>query len=248
MALNTVAQGGHAQRERRFYARMAVFIAAAVVLGFGPSFYLKSLGLSYPRPNPDLVPALMVHGLVFTAWLAIFMTQVLLVGAARRDLHRKLGVAGIALGAAMVPVMYLTATGMVARGSAPPYTDPLTWSAVPLVGIPVFIAMLAMGWRESRRDLGAHKRLMLGIMLMLLQPALSRLPLFPPTLLLSCIQLALCWLVFVPLFVWDMRTLGALHRATKIGAGLFALVIVAQVFFLATPGIWSSFVVLLPGF
>lgn len=227
---------------------MAWFCVIAVLAGFGPSFYFKWAGLSYPRPNPELGPAMMLHGLVFTAWLATFLVQVSLVRAGRRDLHRSLGMAGMALGAVMVPVMYVTATDMVLRGSAPPFTDVLTWSAVPLVSIPVFVAMLWLGWRESRRDLQAHKRLMLGIMLMLLEPALHRLPLLPPSLLLNAVHMALCWLVFVPLLVWDMRTLGRLHWATKLGAGLFALIIVLQAFFLATPGLWSSFVVLLPGF
>ena len=248
MAGKFATQGGRVERERRFYARMAWFIVIAVVLGFGPSFYLKPLGLSFPRPNPELVPSLMVHGLVFTAWVALFFAQVSLVGASRRDLHRNLGVVGMVLGLVMIPVMYLTATDMVARGSTPPFTDPLTWSAVPMVAIPVFVVMLWLGWRESRRDLAAHKRLMLGIMLMLLEPALHRLPLFPPTMLLNAVHMVLCWLVFVPLIVWDMRTLGRLHWATKTGAGLFALVIASQIFFLAVPGLWSSFVVLLPGF
>lgn len=236
-----------AARERRFYTRMAWFIVVLVVLGFGPSFYLKPLGLSYPRPNPPLIPNLMVHGLVFTAWVGLFVAQVSLVSAGRRDLHRAVGVAGMLLGVAMVPVMYLTAVWMVARGSAPPFTDALTWTAVPLVAIPVFVAMLWLGWRESRRDLQAHKRLMLGTMLMLTEPAVHRLPLLPPTLLTNAVHMTLCWLVMVPLIVWDLRTLGRLHWATKVGGGLFALVIAMQVVFVGVPGLWASFAVHLPG-
>ncbi len=248
----TVTEGAGAMppgaRERRFYTRMAWFIAFAIVLGFGPSFYLKPLNLfNYPRPNPPLVTDLMVHGLVFSAWLAVFLAQVSLVSAGRRDLHRALGVAGMALGVAMVPVMYVTAAGMVARGSAPPFTDALTWSAVPLVSIPVFIAMLWLGWRESRRDLQAHKRIMLGLMLMLTEPALHRLPLLPPSVMTNNVHMAACWLVFVPLIVWDRRTLGRVHWATKLGAGLFALVIAMQVFFVSVPGVWASFARHLPG-
>src|ERR1019366_1216110 len=131
-----------ATRERRFYTRMAWFLLALVFIGFAPSFYLKPLGLSYPRPNPPLIPGLLLHGAVFTTWVAIFMTQVTLVGAGRRDLHRSLGVAGMALGVAMIPVMYLTAVWQVARASQPPFTDPLTWTVVPMAGIPIFALML----------------------------------------------------------------------------------------------------------
>ena len=59
-----------ASRERRFYTRMAWALVALVFIGFAPSFYLKPLGLSYPRHNPPLIPNLMLHGAVFSAWVA----------------------------------------------------------------------------------------------------------------------------------------------------------------------------------
>ena len=127
-------------RERRFYTRMAWLLVALIFLGFAPSFYLKWLGISFPRPNPPLIPNLILHALVFTAWVLTFLAQVSLVAAGRRDLHRGLGMFGMALGAAKVPVMYLTAVWQVERASVPPFTDPLTWTVVPLVGIPAFAA------------------------------------------------------------------------------------------------------------
>ena len=116
-----------------------------------------------------------------------------------------------------------------------------------MVGIPVFALMLWLGWSATRRDLQAHKRLMLSLMIMLTEPAISRFPLSPPSLIGFSLQLILCWFVFVPLFVWDFRSRGALHWATKTGAGLYALIITAQIFFLATPGVWSAFAAHLPG-
>ena len=87
---STASIDSAAARERRFYTRMAWFLVALVFIGFGPSFYLKPLGLSYPRPNPPLIPNLMLHGTVFTAWIAIFVAQVSLVASGRRDLHLSL--------------------------------------------------------------------------------------------------------------------------------------------------------------
>lgn len=234
--------------ERRFYSRMALFMLVVVLIGFGPSFYLKPLDLvHYPRPNPSLTPGVMVHGLTFSAWIVVFIAQTQLVAAGRRDLHRALGVAGIGLGVALLPVMYLTAVWQVARANQPPITDPLTWTAVPLAGIPVFAALLLLGLRYSRRDLQAHKRLMLGLMIMVMQPALHRFPIFPPTLLFFVIVSILTWLLFVPLFLWDRRTIGKLHWATKLGAALFALVIAAQTIGLAIPGLWAPIAERLPG-
>ena len=247
MAGKSQSYSSMASRERRFYSRMAWALVALVFIGFAPSFYLKPLGLSYPRPNPTLIPNLMLHGTLFTAWVLIFLAQVSLVSAGRRDQHRALGVIGFARGLAMIPVMYVTAVWQVVRASQPPFTDPLTWTVVPLVGIPVFAVMLWLGWRTTRRDLQAHKRLMLGLMIMLTQPAIARLPLAPPLLIGFSVLSSLSLLLFVPLFIWDLRSRGALHWASKLGAALYALVVVAQIFFLATPGIWSAFAKHLPG-
>ena len=148
MAGKSQSYSSMASRERRFYSRMAWALVALVFIGFAPSFYLKPLGLSYPRPNPTLIPNLMLHGTLFTAWVLIFLAQVSLVSAGRRDQHRALGVIGFALGLAMIPVMYVTAVWQVVRASQPPFTDPLTWTVVPLVGIPVFAVMLWLGWRS----------------------------------------------------------------------------------------------------
>ena len=62
-------------RERRFYRRMAIFLVVIVLLGFGPSFYLRGIVPEYPRPNPTLPPAVIAHGLFFTLWMAAFVAQ-----------------------------------------------------------------------------------------------------------------------------------------------------------------------------
>lgn len=233
--------------ERRFYTGMALVMAGLVLIGFGPSFYFKSLGISFPRPNPSLTPLIIFHGLVFSLWVAVFVTQASLVAAGRRDLHRKLGVAGIALAFALVPIMYLTTVAQVARASQPPFTDPLTWTVVPLMSIPFFVALIWQGWRSSRRDLQAHKRLMLGAMIMMVQPAIGRLPIAPPILEGAGILAFVGWLLFVPLFLWDRRSLGRIHWATWLGAVFYALSLIGQMAFLAWPGPWARFAAHLPG-
>lgn len=236
------------QSERRFYTGMALLMVALVLIGFGPTFYLKPFDLiHYPRPAPPLTPSLMTHGLVFTLWLLLFLTQTSLVAAGRRDLHRKLGVGGMMLAVMLVPIIYLNAVWQVARASQPPFTDPLTWTAVPLVPVPFYIAMIWLGWRWRQRDLQAHKRLMLGVMIMLTEPAIGRLPIAPPTLGGFSALAVGGWLLFIPLFLWDRRSLGHLHWATRLGASFYALMIAIKLFMLATPGLWSSFAVHLPG-
>lgn len=235
-------------QERRFYSRMALLIAAVVVLGFGPSFYLRPFDvIHFPRPNPPITPSLMVHSAVFSLWVVIFIAQTQLVAAGRRDLHKALGAFGFLLGVVMVPVMYLAMVDAIARNSTLPFVDVLTFSVVPLGGIPFFIILLALGWRARKKDLQSHKRYMLGLMIMLSQPVCARLPLAPPVLIGFTLMSALPFLIFIPLVMWDRKTRGGIHPATRTAIALFALLLAIQTFFLATPGLWSSFVVHLPG-
>jgi hypothetical protein len=231
--------------ERRFYTGMALAMIALVVIGFGPSFYLRG-AIHFPRPNPSIPPLVMAHGVVFTLWMLLFAIQASLVGMNRRDLHMRLGLAGMALAALLVPIMYLTAVGQVARVNQPPFTTALAWTVVPLLAIPVFVALVWLGWK-NRRDAQAHKRLMLGAALLMMDPAIGRLPLAPPTLTGHAILGLLAWLMFLPLFWWDWKTRGSLHWATKVGAGLVALMILVPIVVLAwVPG-WERAAAMLPG-
>lgn len=244
MATAAKGQGveGH-DAERRFYARMALAIIITTFIGFAPSFYLFQL-VSYPRPNPALTPLVMLHGLALTTWLALFYTQIRLVAAKRRDIHRQLGVWGMALGVAILPISYLTATHAIARGLHPPIIDAQSWSAVPLLAIPAMGFLLWMGWR-SRMEPQAHKRFMLVYTICMVEPGLGRWPIFPPTMAGHVISNLLAFAFIVPLILWDRRTIGHLHWATKaaiaaLAFGSFARYIVWGL------GIWPSTVALLP--
>ena len=61
--------------ERRFYSRMALFLVAVVFIGFAPSFYLRGLVPEFPRPNPTLPPAVLLHAGLFTLWMLIFVAK-----------------------------------------------------------------------------------------------------------------------------------------------------------------------------
>lgn len=227
-----------ADAERRFYSGMAIFMIALVLIGFAPSFYFRGL-VDSPRPNPSLSPLVWLHGLMFSAWMLIFLTQVRLVAAGRRDLHMMLGRWSMIFAIALVPLMIATTIGQVARATQPPSFTPLGWTAVPAFVIPVFVALVWGGW-SNRRDAQAHKRLMLGAALLMMDPAIGRLPVFPPGMLGVHLSDFAGWSPFLALFVWDWRSMGRLHWATLYGAGLMALAIILRSFALTSP-IWENF-------
>jgi cytochrome bd-type quinol oxidase subunit 2 len=233
--------------ERKFYTRMALFLVFVVLLGFGPSFYLRGLVPPYPRPNPTLPPFVILHGTVFTLWMALIIAQTQLIAARKHEIHMRLGKAGMIFAIMMIPVMYLAAVWQVARANQAPFTDPLTWTIVPLATIIPFAVLVWNGWR-NRRDVQTHKRLMLSAaILVVMGPSIGRLPLGPPILPVFTAQLLLGFLLFVPLILWDRKTVGHVHPATKFGIGMAALWIVfpLSVFWLDLP--WASVAAHLPG-
>ena len=232
--------------ERKFYTRMAILLVAVAFVGFAPSFYLRGIVPS-PRPNPTLPPGVMLHGLLFTAWMMLVVVQTQLVAARRTQIHMKLGVASTVLAAALIPVMYLTSVWQVERANQPPFTDPLTWTAVPLAVIIPYAILIWNGWAH-RRQAQWHKRMMLSAAIILVAgPAIGRLPLGPPLLTVMSVQLLLGLALFIPLFVWDRRSSGRVHPATWLGFGLAAVSVLVPLAVFWTGADWASVARQLPG-
>jgi hypothetical protein len=233
--------------ERKFYSRMALFLVLLVLLGFGPSFYLRDVVPPYPRPNPTLPPTVILHGSLFTLWMLAIVAQTQLIGARKHAIHMQLGKLTVLLACLLVPVMYLTAVWEVARANQAPFTDPLTWTIVPLSVIVPFAILIWKGW-SNRREVQSHKRYMLSAAIItVMGPTLGRLPIAPPTKLGFSIVLLLGLALFVPLFLWDRKSTGHVHPATRFGFAMAAITVAIPlaVFWLNLP--WAKVVAHLPG-
>lgn len=134
----------------------------------------------------------------------------MLIAVWRRDLHIKLGIAGMTLAAVM---LYFVAAGQVERASNPPIVCSLSWSALTLVGIPVFAGYALLGWRY-RRDARGHKRLMLVAALLMMDPSVDRFPIFPLSMTGNYLASTASWAMFLPPIIWDLHHLKRLHWGT----------------------------------
>lgn len=230
MATRTPAMG-KARNDRLFFGTMAVAILATIFIGFAPSFYLRD-AIPAPRPLLPMTPLVILHGLLFSSWVLLFMTQTLLISGGRTDIHRRLGRLAMVLLPAMIVVATLTALGGVARQSGPPTVPPLSWLAVPLLDVPLFAGLIgaALYFRHKPQ---VHKRLMLIAMIGLLPPAIGRMPLsdiFPGPIGFFGVSA----LFLLPLFAWDYASKGRPQTATVAGA---AAVIGSDIFRIA---IWET--------
>jgi hypothetical protein len=153
-----------------FYLTMVLVSAAIIFVGFAPSFYLKSV-IHAPPPLTQLTIA---HGVVFTAWILLFITQVSLISRKQPALHRQMGILGAVLYGAVASLGLSTAITAGRLGHAPPEAPaPLAFMALGLFTIVAALALVVMVlWNRRRSDW--HKRLMLASLFMMTGPGTGR--------------------------------------------------------------------------
>lgn len=174
LATPTTPTAGY-RRGRRLYTWMSVVIGCLVFAGFARTFYLRGL-----FPNKPLTPLVLFHGILFTTWIIIFITQVRLIAKGRTDIHRKLGVFAACVAVLMPIVGTLAAIASAKRGFTPPGgPPPLTFLAIPLSDMVVFSVLVGFAlYFRNRSDF--HRRLMLLTTLSLMTPAIARIPMIRP--------------------------------------------------------------------
>jgi hypothetical protein len=140
--------------DRLFFLIMAGFIWLGIVMGFGKDIAHR-LGTHAP-PYPIIVH---VHAAIFVGWLLLFTTQILLIRAHRREIHKKLGLMMVGLLGLMAIIGPLTALIVDAGKLGHPGADPAFFSVQGL-DILAFVGLASAGI-ILRRHASAHKRLML---------------------------------------------------------------------------------------
>jgi hypothetical protein len=208
------------RRERLFYTGMAIAIVLTVFAGFAQTYYLRPF-----FGTPALTPLLHLHGIVFTSWLALFLTQTVLVAANRTSIHRRLGVAGAVLAVLMILIGCATAIIRAKIVQVPPGTpSPLVFLTIPLGDMLVFACLVGAGF-YFRRRVDVHKRLMLLATISILPAATARLPFAFIQQVGPLAFFGLADLFIVACLLYDLITRRRLHRATVWG-GL--LIVVSQ--------------------
>ena len=161
--------------QRRFYFAMSLVVALVVAYGF---HFTIGANLFRPAIRPPAI--LWVHAAIFMTWLGLFIVQTGLVTTRNVDLHKRLGLAGIALGAAVFAVGIATIVAMTrfhAAHPAPGGNGP-AFAIIPFNDMLAFAALFGTAVALRRSDREAHRRLMLMATCALTAAGWGRFPTF----------------------------------------------------------------------
>lgn len=197
---------------------MSLAIAATVFAGFSRTWFLRP----YFAQVQPLIPLLVIHGIIFTSWIVLFVAQTSLVAARRTRTHMRLGIAGGVIACLLVIVGTVTAI-IRSQGPSPvPGINALTFLTIPLGDMLVF-SILIGGAFYFRYKADVHKRLMLLGTIAMLPAAVARLPFAFIPQYGPLAFYGLSDLFIIPCLIFDLITRGRPHRATMFGALLLVL-------------------------
>lgn len=236
------------ETERRFYAAMAIFFFVTALTGFVPTSIGKVAAIQAGErpPFPWLLHA---HAVVMGSWIALLLTQAVLVARRNVDLHRRLGLASFVLAPLVVIVMVMaTRATWVTFASLPPGAMPpeVLAETRALIGnillgqlMSIILFAVFIGWAIAvrRTDPDTHKRLMIFGTLLPLLAAVDRFTALAgiSTMPRSSDSLILYLLVWIsPALIFDLLRRGRIHRAYVIALAITAPFLLALHFFWGT--------------
>lgn len=212
-----------------------------MLAGFSRTFYLRPFtGVTDLLGTPGLPWHLYVHGLVMTSWFAFVVAQTWLVRSRRTGTHRRIGMYGAALAAAVIVTGVVTVVKFAPRAAATQFDSARAHTIVIgdlLVVLVIFPALVGAAiWFRHRPD--THKRLMLLACASIFLPVLSRSvetlmelqwPIWP-VFLITPLTLV------IALFVYDVMVIRRLHAAS-IWGGLWLLLLALPPLISSTPAV-----------
>jgi hypothetical protein len=208
-----------ATSDRRFFSVVAILITVLVFTGFARTYYFHAL-FHVQAPSPFLE----IHGAVMSGWIALFLAQTILIKIRRVTWHKRLGVAGVAYAAVMVPIACFATLGAArreVRAHSLLVPSQLNVLGLELTQVLLFASFVAAAvWLRSRTDF--HKRLMLVATLCILPNAIVRLALLTHVkyLATNLVLLSLWTLLVVSIVAIDSLRNRRVHRAFAGGASV----------------------------
>jgi len=212
-------------RDRRFYLFVTILTATLVFAGFARTFFLNGFFAKLHLPS-----LFIIHGVVFSSWLVVLVTQATLVSAGQIRIHQKLGYASIAIVVAVLVLGWIMSVQAAQRGFTPPGgPPPLSFLAFQLFGLFAFVGLIAAAYLLRNRP-EAHKRLMVGATIVLLTPAVARIFLLFSTNMILPKALGVQFVLLLACMAYDLFTRKRVHVAYIWCTGAFLLFVFGAIF------------------
>jgi hypothetical protein len=210
--------------DRNFFLLILAIIWAVLIAGFVPDVIGRYTGKHVPYAI-----VVHVHAVAYVGWMALLTTQMSLIRARRVELHKRLGLVAVGLIPLMVVLGIWVALVMEHRELNTPDGGDGRFLIVQLIGALNF-AVIASAGMLLRRDLVAHKRLMLLATIFISDAGFSRWLGFSLLTLLGSSDIAFFISMYfsdvalvAALLIYDLATRKRLHPAIATAAafGLF---------------------------
>jgi hypothetical protein len=169
MATTMTAGGLRTGFRPSFFFWMTVVMACFIFSGFGITYWAPMASGTLTK----LPPIVHVHGMLYSAWIVLLVTQASLIGARSVALHRSMGTFGIAIATG---VLFTGALITVMFGRATPTATPFYYDLMYLgiTAVVAFGALFTLAIRRTRIP-EQHRLLILFATIPLLPPGINRL-------------------------------------------------------------------------
>jgi hypothetical protein len=248
--MNTLPTVAADVRQRRsFHLAMACACLVIAVVGFAPTYW-RGLANGSFRGGP----VVHLHALVFYGWMLLLAAQAWLASRGRFARHRTLGLAGLALAAALVVSgMSVSIAGAVRAEDAGFGREGRAFMIVSWSSMAVFATLVGLAIANVRRP-DRHRTLMLGATISMLGAPIARWFLVflapetiqsgsaaPPPVLVSVPPAMLGNLMFVAMLAHDRRTFGRM-QPTTIAVALAVTAVSLVIVPISATDAWDQFV------
>jgi hypothetical protein len=237
--------GAHTAKRSRFMMAMSWVLLAVVLVGFSPSFYLRSF-----FPAPPIPSYIYVHGAVSTCWFLLLVAQTTLVATGNTATHRKLGVVGILLGVLIVvpgfwfilkfPSRILKLTGAPPEALLPRLTEGVAVGLVVAVLTGAFLLAAFLNYKKPQ----LHRRLIMLASITMVSAAFTRiggLPIFGG-INFHIVMFSGVFALVSALWLYDITSSGNVHIASLTGGTILLLSHLLAINLVPQFASWQAFV------
>lgn len=206
-------------KDRIFFLSMAIWFLAITLIGFATTFYL-------PDTNRQVSPHILFHGIIFTVWIILFLTQSVLISSKNIKWHFNLGWFGL-----LLSIIIFFSGVYISFMKKPMYLNEVGNN---LSYIITFLLFVLLGIKYKSKPY-LHKRLLVFATMMLTSAAVARINILGIDL--GANYLAYYVVMFLPILALFAYDAGSLKKKLKIDV-LCLIFVVLMI--LGTNLIWET--------